>query len=322
MAEAMAHSMDDAIRGAMVAALRAPSAHNAQPWRLSPIDGDGYRLWYAYADKLLADPDDRDGIMAVGGFFETLRLAGEGLGIRAQIAFDECRHAEGIDLGTVTFEPLEGPPDPLATAIGRRQCNRHPYTVTPLPPGLVRDLEELGNVLLPPRAVDDLVSEASILSWMDRRFLTDLTAWTRFDDVSPDGMTLACLRVDRFAEVALRLALRLGRLPRWLGWAYARRDVRLTRTSAAMAVLIADDRSTRSLFESGRRLIRSWTTINALGHSWHPMSVVIDQPTAAELARRLGGRDAIAIYRVGYTPIAAAWSNRRPLERVVVKRTV
>jgi len=306
------------IHAALEAALRAPSAHNAQPWRLSPIGDDRYRLWYAYADKLLADPDDRDGIMAVGGFFETLSLAGESRAIGTDIEFEPRHHDAGIDLGTITFHQLEGKPDELAASIDLRQCDRNPYARTPLPPGLVRELEALGNVLLAPEQVDDLVAEASILSWMDRRFLTDLTEWTRFDDVSPDGMTLACLRVDPLAEVALRLALRLGRLPRWLGWAYARRDVRLTRASAAMAILIVDDRSTRSLFDAGRRLIRSWTTINGLGHSWHPMSVVIDQPTAADLAARLGGRDAIAIYRVGHSTGVPAWSNRRGLERILV----
>src|SRR5689334_7210895 len=49
----------------IAAARRAPSAHNAQPWRLYPEFGEpdetygSYRLFYAYADKLLADPDDR-----------------------------------------------------------------------------------------------------------------------------------------------------------------------------------------------------------------------------------------------------------------------
>ena len=42
-------------------------AHNAQPWRLTELAADRYRVTYAYADKLLADPDDRDGLLAAGG---------------------------------------------------------------------------------------------------------------------------------------------------------------------------------------------------------------------------------------------------------------
>jgi len=300
------------------AALRAPSAHNAQPWRLSRIGDGTYLLWYAFADKLLADPDDRDGIIAVGGFYETLRLAGEARGLRADFEPAIVGHGAGINLGVVTFSPLDADPDPLAAAIDDRQCNRNRYATTPLPDDLGAELRALGNILLAPHDVAGLVSRASILSWGDRRFVTDLETWTRFVDVAPDGMTFDCLRVSRSDAIALRVALRLGRLPGWLAWFYAQRDVHLTRASSAMAVLTVENREPLALFECGRRLIRSWTLINSRGHAWHPMSVVIDQATVADLATLIGGRDPVAIYRVGKPPRAAAWSQRRALEAVLV----
>ncbi len=206
----------------------------------------------------------------------------------------------------------------MSAAIGQRQCNRSPYERAPLPAGLASDLADLGNILLPAHRLARLVERASILSWKDGRFVADLEEWTRFDDVSPDGMTLECLRVSRIDQFWLRLALRLGRLPGWLAWAYAQRDVRLTRRSSAMAVLTVESRDVLELFECGRRLIASWTLVNSLGYSWHPMSVVIDQATVTELAEMIGGRDPVAIYRVGYTPNAAAWSHRRSVEAVLV----
>jgi hypothetical protein len=308
----------DGIDAVLTGALRAPSAHNAQPWRLSPIGDAAYRLWYAYADKLRADPDDRDGLMAVGGFYETLHLAAHAHGLETTFVPGEVRHASGITLGEVRFVPLTTPPDPLAAAVDRRRCSRFKYDATPLPPGLVDELERLGNRLLPVRPIVPLVERASILSWKDRRFVSDLEEWTRFDDRSPDGMTFDCLRVNRFDAVALRVALTLGRLPGWLAWCYAQRDVRLTRASAAMAVLTVADRSVPSLFDAGRRLIRSWTVINQLGHAWHPMSVVIDQATVHQLATYIDGADPVAIYRVGYTPQVAPVSKRRPLGTVLV----
>ena len=48
------------------------------------------------------------------------------------------------------------------------------------------------------------------------------------------------------------------------------------------------------------------------------MSIVIDQPTVRDLSQLLGGREAVAIYRVGYTPAAAPWSKRRSPEAVLV----
>lgn len=306
-----------AAREALAAALRAPSAHNAQPWRLTSLGENRYLLWYAFADRLLADPDDRDGIMAMGGFFETLRLTAQARGLDAGIELAPAAHPRGIDIGSVTLSALGGAPDELAESIERRQCNRHPYSPLPLPPGLTRELETLGNILLSPLAVAPLVARASVMAWRDRRFIDDLKEWTRFDDVSPDGMTVDCLRLSGTDQAALKLALRMGSLPAPMARVYAERDVRLTRDSSVMAVLTAPDRSPESLFDCGRRLIRSWTMVNHLGYAWHPMSIVIDQPTVAELSAAIDGRDPVAIYRVGHTREMAAWSKRRDLGAVL-----
>ena len=210
------HSMvgaTDVIRACIVGAMRAPSAHNAQPWRLSRVDGRSYLLWYAFADKLRADPDDRDGLIAVRGSFETLRLEAQLRGLDASLSPATERHAHGITLGTVTFTDLAGEADPLAHAIGTRRCDRHPYSRTPLPSDLTDGLTALGNVMLPPSEVAPLVSRAAAASWQDDRFVADMTTWTRWVPVAPDGMTFDCLRLDRFEQMALWLALRLGRLP-------------------------------------------------------------------------------------------------------------
>jgi nitroreductase len=301
------------------AALRAPSAHNVQPWRLTRLGERRYLLWYAYEDKLLADPDDRDGIMAIGGFYETLRLAAEARGVAASLAFCFRQHAAGIELAEVMLEGGKSFPDPLAASVGKRQSNRNAYERAPLPAGLAKELEGLGNVLLDPKLIAPLVQRASVMAWKDSRFVTDLDEWTRFDEVSPDGMTVDCLDLNWFDQGALKFALRRGKLPGWLARVYAQRDVRLTSASGALAVLITMDRRPETLFECGRRLVRSWVTINAAGYSWHPMSIVIDQPTVRELSEMIGGRDGVAIYRVGYTPKEAPWSKRRGLKSVLVQ---
>jgi hypothetical protein len=311
--------MDTAVvEGVLHAALRAPSAHNAQPWRLSRLADERFMLWYAYADKLQADPDDRDAMLALGGFFETLRLCAQAAGIDASIALEVRRRASGIELGVVSLGTRAGQPDPLAAAIDRRRCNRNKYDRQPLPDEVIAQLSELGNVFLDSTAVAPLVSRASVLSWTDPRFVSDLGEWTRFDNSAPDGMTLDCLRLNRWDVFWLRVALRLGRLPGWLAWIYAQRDVLLTRASSSMCVLTVENRSVEALFDCGRRLIRSWTLLNSLGYEWHPMSVVIDQATVAHLRTLIGGLDPVAIYRVGYTPAVAARSRRRALADVLV----
>ena len=255
--------------------------------------------------------------MAVGGFYETLRLAAQTLGLQTNLEFDAVHHEAGLTLGHVTFAPLTGVPEALSAAVTSRQCNRHPYSKSPLPPGLKADLTNLGHVFLPPERIARLVARASMMAWRDTRFVSDLAEWTRFDDVSPDGMTVDCLRLSAIDQTALRFALSRGRLSAPLARVYAQRDVGLTRSSATIAVLVTEGRGAEALFDSGRRLVCSWTLINSLGYAWHPMSIVIDQPTVSELATMIEGRDPVAIYRVGHTVRHAAWSKRRSLDAVI-----
>jgi hypothetical protein len=84
-----------------------------------------------------------------------------------------------------------------------------------------------------------------------------------------------------------------------------------------MAILVTPDREITTLFECGRRLIRSWTLINSLGYAWHPMSIVIDQPTVHDLSKLLDGQDGVAIYRVGYTAETVPWSKRRGVDEIL-----
>lgn len=302
------------------AARYAPSAHNAQPWRLTPRDdGRSYELWYAFADRLDADPDDRDGLIAVGAFYESLALHGAAAGRSCSFEPGVREQAGGLVLGSVTLADPGEVDEPLSVAVGKRRTNRHPYTADrALPEALERDLRALGCAFVAPADVAPLVSRASVFAWRDRRFIDDLRQWTRFDDGAPDGLTCAALSLSRVDRLALRFALWRGRLPAWLARIYAQRDVRLTRSSSVVAVLSVDERTPLALFDCGRRLLRSWTTIVGAGWAYHPISIVIDQPTAPELTRLAGVKDAVAIFRVGYTQEPAVTSNRRPVSATVV----
>jgi hypothetical protein len=298
----------------IVAARRAPSAHNAQPWRLYPQADGSYKLCYAYADKLLADPDDRDALLSIGAFYETLAIAANLEGKQATFEPSVVQHpGERLELGNVRLFPLseESATDPLAPFVAQRQTNRHPYQRRPLTKALENELLQLGCTLLQPRDIAPLVSKASVMAWQDRRFVTDLKQWTRFQGNPVDGMTCECLHLSWIDRQALRFALWRGRLAAPLARIYAQRDVYLTRHSAAITVLTVENRDPLTLFDCGRRLLRAWVTINAAGFSYHPISIVIDQPTVIELAEKGLVENPVAIFRVGYTADPAPWSNRR-----------
>jgi hypothetical protein len=301
-------------------ALRAPSAHNAQPWRLAVRPDGGYELHYDHLDYLPYDPDDRDAYLAIGAFLETLDLAAQRHGHRAVLEPRYTRDGSDLGVGVIRLRraALGEPVDALAGPAARRRTNRHPYHRSPLPTTLGTDLERLGCALVPPRKVARLVARASVLSWRDRRFVADLDRWTSGDPQAPAGMTPAGLPLTAVEWAALRLAFRAGRLPAPLALLYSSRDVRLLRRAPAVAVLGAPDLSTPALVDAGRRLLRCWVTITAAGYGYHPISIAVDRPeTAPDVAAAAGVAVPVAVFRIGRPTRPAPESNRRPLADVL-----
>ncbi|HEY7145260.1 MAG TPA: hypothetical protein VH637_13525 [Streptosporangiaceae bacterium] len=302
-------------------ALRAPSAHNAQPWRIAVLPGGTYELHYNHLDYLPYDPDDRDAYLAVGAFLETFDLAAQRHGLRASFTPRFQRRGSDLLVGLMRLRTASGgePADPLAGPAADRRTNRHSYDGTPLPAGLRHALQDLGCVLVPPRSMSRLVARASRLSWNDRRFVSDLDRWISADPAAPAGMTPAGLPLTRFEWAALRVALRAGRLPAPLALAYSGRDIRLLARAQAVAVLGAADMSAATLVDAGRRLLRCWVTINAAGFAYHPISVAVDRPeTAPAVAAAAGVPVPVAVFRIGHARRQAPRSNRRDLADVIV----
>jgi hypothetical protein len=301
----------------LTAALRAPSAHNAQPWRIRPNAGH-YELHYDHHDYLPADPDDRDAYLCMGAFCETLALAASAEGLRADIRLVLDRNGSDLHVADVTLadEPADG--DPLAAAVADRATNRSRYTAESLPTELAAELEKLGCVLVPTKRVARIVRRAAKLSWHDRRFVGDLRAWTRPDADSPDGMTRLQLGLARYEWFALHAACWFGRLPAPLAYAYSGRDIRLLGEAPAVAVLSARSDEPVDLVEAGRRLLRAWVSICAAGFGYHPISIAIDRvETRPDVAALSGGGTPVALFRIGRPTAPAGPSNRRELADVL-----
>lgn len=309
----------------LTAALRAPSAHNAQPWRLVEDHASQcYELHYDHTDYLPYDPDDRDAYLCLGAFVETLSLAAIRYGQRAQ--FEPAFVREGSDLfvGRVRLRPAHSGDagDVLAEPAADRHTNRCEYDATPLPAALVEELHDLGCVMVVPDSMSRLVAKASVCAWRDRRFVDDLHTWMKLDDNNaPAGMTPAGLPLTRVETAALRFAFNARRLPAPLARLFASRDVRLLRHATAVAVLQADDLSPAGLFDAGRRLLRAWVAIGAAGFAYHPISIAIDRPeTSPAVAAISSTACPVAVFRVGHPTGAAPRSNRRSLAEVLRSR--
>jgi hypothetical protein len=308
-------------RQVLTEALRAPSAHNAQPWRLAVGPDGGYQLHYNHLDYLPYDPDDRDAYLAVGAFLETAALAAQRHNLHMSVEPLFERRGSDLLVGSLRFSPLlfGAVPDPLAGPAAGRRTNRHAYDRTPLPETLRAQLTGLGCVLAPPRAMARLVAQASMLSWKDARFVADLDRWTSADPAAPAGMTPAGLPLTRFEWAALQLAIRAGRLPAPVALAYASRDIRLLARAQAVAVLGAADLSPATVVDAGRRLLRCWVTITAAGFACHPISIAVDRPETAPAVAAVSGLPVpVAVFRIGHPRRAAPVSNRRTLDDVLI----
>jgi hypothetical protein len=308
-------------RQVLTEALRAPSAHNAQPWRLAVRPDGSYQLHYNHLDYLPYDPDDRDAYLAVGALLETAALAAQRRNLHMSVEPLFERRGSDLLVGSLRFSPLlpGTVPDPLAGPAAGRRTNRQAYDRTPLPDTLRVQLTGLGCVLAPPRAIARLVAQASMLSWKDARFVADLDRWTSADPAAPAGMTPAGLPLTRFEWAALQLAIRAGRLPAPVALAYASRDIRLLARAQAVAVLGAADLSPATVVDAGRRLLRCWVTITAAGFACHPISIAVDRPeTAPGVAAVSGLPVPVAVFRIGHPRRPAPVSNRRCLDDVLI----
>jgi len=314
------NAFDPTVAAILDEALRAPSAHNAQPWRFVPAGPDRVELHYDHHDYLPFDPDDRDAYLAMGAFYETLALAAQRHGRRSEFSPRFTRAGSDLWVGDIALRPAGAGEDvdPLAGPAADRHTNRLKYDRTPVPPALAAGLAALGNTMVEPRTIARLVARASVLSWQDRRFVADLRRWTRADPTAPDGMTPEGLALTRTEWGALRVAFRAGRLPALVARAYASRDVRLLRGSVAVCVLGAPSLEPADLFDAGRRLLRSWATVAGAGWACHPISIAVDRPeTAPEVAALAGVTVPVAVYRIGHPTKAVPRSNRRPLQDCV-----
>ena len=315
-------SLSDLDRTILTEALRAPSAHNAQPWRFRRVAADRtWELHYDHTDYLPFDPQDRDAYLCMGALIETLSLAATRHGVTAQVR--DVFSQSGSDLHVVDITLIDGTradenERALAVAAADRHTNRSTYKRGKLDPALAAIIGREGGALVEPAAIAATVARASALSWADRRFVADLRRFCTSDPTAPIGMHPKVLMLKGYEWLLLRAVFRLGSLPGAAGRLFAGRDVRLLRSAPAVVVVGADSLDPRHLVAAGRRLVRIWVAVCAQGCAYHPISISVDRPeTAPDVARLSGLAVPAAVFRVGEPRTVAARSNRAALADVL-----
>lgn len=243
-------------------AVRAPSSHNSQPWRVR-ADDDSLLI---YADRTralpVADPDDRELEISCGAFLHHLRLAITHHGYESDIALlpaeDDPDLLARVKLGaerTPSYEERL-----LFWATSKRHTSRRPFTADELPASLTEELiaaaesEGAWLVFLEGEArtrLAELVAEGDRLQMRDPSFRRELTSWLHSSrDDSADGMPRGALGLPKRLTPGTRLAIRTIDL----GKGVAAHDEKLIEASPLLAVLGTAEDTTGDRLSAGEAL--------------------------------------------------------------------
>ncbi|HUS13917.1 MAG TPA: hypothetical protein VM536_02765, partial [Chloroflexia bacterium] len=296
----------------------APSAHNTQPWRFTPLhDGTIAVAWDAARALPAGDPSGRDLLLSLGAAVESAILASGAAGLPlcwSPSPDDSPNPAYAARDGAVvgrlvpTPVPLEGHLVRLAGHIAGRRTSRLPHKPGPLPDGVASRLRDearaggcdLLTVTHPGalRRLGRLAGAATAWGFADQAIHDELCRWLRLDPRDPaygrDGLTAACLDLRGPARLAARILLRPGTMRvlvrLGLHHALSAGTGTLVHHATAMCLLTAALGTSRAgLVTAGRTLFRVWLEAAGAGLTTHPVSALIDCPATIGPTLRLYG---------------------------------
>ncbi|HYQ63984.1 Acg family FMN-binding oxidoreductase [Actinophytocola sp.] len=189
---------DTVIEQALLAAVRAPSVHNTQPWRF--VVAAPFVEVHLDRERVLpvVDPAAREARISCGAAVFNLWLAvrAAGRGAVVDLLPDPDRPDLLAVLRMAGVRPATPEESTLAHTVARRATNRRPFTDRPVPPphraALVRAAEaEHAHLILldTPKRLDTLATllrRADHLQVEDPAFQRELRAWTEPDAAGGD----------------------------------------------------------------------------------------------------------------------------------------
>ena len=164
--EAWAQFDLDADMPLLEAALRAtPSAHNTQPFRVRPVGPGQYDLYHSDKEADVPEPRGLVSYLNSGALVKAFELTAPNFGKGSEFTRVLKSTERGLFIGRIVLtELVEGAPvDPLSEHVAGRHTNRGKYHKTKrLPLDLVAQLEQRGNVLVPPQSSSMIWSKRAV----------------------------------------------------------------------------------------------------------------------------------------------------------------
>jgi len=316
-------NMRELVRLATLAA----SSHNTQPWRFR-IHERAISVLPDFARRCpVVDPNDAHLFESLGCAAENLVHAAAVQGHTANVSFDSTNEEIIVRF---EHESLARATD-LSRAIMRRQCTKTPYDGSVLTSEALRLLEQTGQgagvrtIFLTARpqmdAVIEYVTRGNESQLTDPAFRKELVSWIRFNPGDAlrtgDGLSGCTSGQPSLPTWLAKVIIGVVLTPK----AQADVDARNIKSSAAVAVLVANRDDKAAWVEAGRTYERLALQAAALDIR----NTFINQPIEVRPLRHqfeswlgLTGEHALLIVRIGRAPLAP-FSLRRPVDHVIAR---
>lgn len=323
-------------------AILAPNPHNRQPWKVD-LRVPGQVALYVDTDRLLphTDPFNRQIVIGLGCFLETLRLAALDAGQAVTFdLFPDGSDPDRLDARSVavcSFAPTDAPRDPLFDHVMARRSLKEPYdTARPVPEaaldmlaGAVRRLEFGGTVDAGEVGYwRDLTRQALLIELETDHTYKESVDLFRIgaDEVNanPDGIDFSG---PMFETMHLTGMFTREKALDRKSLAYTGGiDAVLANCDTAMGMvwLVSDDNSRAAQIAAGADWVRLNLALTGAGIGTQPMSQALQEyPEMAPLydevheALAPGGGTVQMLARIGYGPQVGP-SPRWPVERKVM----
>lgn len=274
----------------LIAATRAPSGDNTQPWRFE-VDADEGII------ELVVDPTrdpspmnsgQRMARIALGAAAENLMAVARLGGFEANLQASDSANSVRVRLirGLNSIDSSDGP---IEAAIRKRVTNRRLYDRRPVPADVLARLAActsplegvtthwiVGNDRLEPLA--RLIGRADATMFgeptMRQAFLSKVRLDLPADAIAEDGLPLAALEASWTDRQALRL---MPRLPNWMLkfsgglTVFAKKARQLIESSSGLCMVVAPDSAPATDLLVGRVMQKAWVALTDLGLAAQPM---------------------------------------------------
>lgn len=316
----------DITRRILALASRAPSVHNAQPWRVV-VRADGTLSLYERPELRLpaADPTGRGAFMALGAFVENLSDAARAGGQNASVA----AFPSGADgpVAAIRLERVHALHHDSAAldAIERRATNRSLFK--PLADAedvarrlgangsggaaivMVRDLALLNRVA-------ELIREGTRAAYQNKPFCVEHAAWLRSNWTRrKDGIPGYAVGIPPLLALALPTIIRhkdVSAMRADMEWKKAR-------STNLFAVITADENTPRGWLAAGRVLQRLLLDATRLGIASSPNAAPIEMGGLVAEVQKIAdvsGHPQLLV-RLGKAAPLQRLTPRRPIEHFV-----